>query len=68
DSRYQAWIDMYASSAFEALSEWCRELLDRVGAGLPPSELRAVEDAFVTSSRYEYLFWEMAWKLETWPV
>ncbi len=68
DSRYQAWIDMYASSAFEALSEWCRELLDRVGAGLPPSELRAVEDAFVTSCRYEYLFWEMAWKLETWPV
>ena len=68
DGRYQAWIDMYASSAFEALSEWCRELLDRVGAGLPPAELSAVEDAFVTSCRYEYLFWEMAWKLETWPV
>ena len=68
DSRYQAWIDMYASPEFAALAKWCRELLDRVGAGLPPSELRAVEDAFVTSCRYEYLFWEMAWKLETWPV
>ena len=68
ENRYRAWIDMYASSAFEALSEWCRELLDRVGAGLPPSELRAVEEAFVTSCRYEYLFWEMAWKLEAWPV
>ncbi len=68
EARYRAWIDMYASSEFEALAEWCRELLDRVGAGLPPSELRAVEVAFVTSCRYEYLFWEMAWNLETWPV
>ena len=59
---------MYASSEFEALAGWCRELLDRVGAGLPQGELRAVEEAFVTSARYEYLFWEMAWKLETWPV
>ena len=27
-----------------------------------------MEDAFLTSSRYEYLFWDMAWLLETWPV
>jgi thiaminase (transcriptional activator TenA) len=27
-----------------------------------------MEEAFLTSSRYEYLFWEMAWRLETWPV
>ena len=68
DSRYRAWIDMYASAEFTALAEWCRELLDRVGAGLPPAELRAVEEAFVTSCRYEYQFWEMAWKLERWPI
>lgn len=23
---------------------------------------------FDTSSRWEYLFWEMAWKMEGWPV
>ena len=34
DSRYRAWTDMYASPEFAALAEWCRELLDRVGAGL----------------------------------
>ena len=68
DSRYRAWIDMYASPEFAELAGWCRELLDRVGADLPPRELRAVEEAFVTSCRYEYLFWEMAWTLESWPV
>ena len=67
DGRYQAWIDMYASPEFAALAEWCRKLLDRVGAGLPPNELRAVEEAFVTSCRYEYLFWEMAYRGEEWP-
>ena len=25
-------------------------------------------DIFLTSSRYEWSFWEMAWRLETWPV
>ena len=27
-----------------------------------------MEASFLTSSRYEYLFWEMAWSRETWPV
>ena len=26
------------------------------------------EDAFGVSSRYEWMFWEMCWKGETWPV
>ena len=68
DPRYAAWIDMYASDEFAELAGWCRGLLDRVADGLPESELARVEEAFVTSSRYEYLFWEMAWNLEEWPV
>jgi len=27
-----------------------------------------MEDAFLTSSRYELLFWEMAWRQERWPA
>lgn len=68
DRRYAAWIDMYASAEFAELAAWCRDLLDRIAQGLPESELERVEEAFVTSSRYEYLFWEMAWRQEVWPV
>ncbi|MDE2838576.1 MAG: thiaminase II [Chloroflexota bacterium] len=68
DPRYAAWIDMYASAEFAELAEWCRGLIDRVTDGLPEAELSRVEEAFVTSSRYEYLFWEMAWNQEEWPV
>ena len=68
DPRYAAWIDTYASVEFAELAAWCRGLLDRITDGLPERELSRVEEAFVTSSRYEYLFWEMAWHQEEWPV
>lgn len=68
DPRYAKWIDMYASHAFAVLAQWCRDLLDDLARELPQSHLRRVEEAFLTSSRYEWLFWEMVWKMEEWPV
>jgi thiaminase/transcriptional activator TenA len=42
--------------------------MDGVGEGLGARARRRVEDAFVTSSRYELAIWEMAWTLEAWPA
>lgn len=61
DERYARWIEMYASVEFAELAGWCRRLLDRACDGLSIAALRRVEDAFLTSSRYELAFWEMAW-------
>jgi thiaminase (transcriptional activator TenA) len=62
---YCQWIEMYASPEFAALAQWLRELLDRcVGKA---DEARLIE-AFCTSARYEYLFWEMSYRMERWPV
>ena len=66
--RYEKWIEMYSSDEFADLAVWCRDLVDRVAAGLPEDTLRRMEDAFLTSSRYELLFWEMAWQQERWPA
>jgi len=68
EPRYVKWIRMYADPEFAGLARWCRELVDRLAAGADDSVRGRMEEAFVTSSRYEYLFWEMAWRLETWPV
>ena len=68
DERYAKWIEMYSSEEFAELAVWCRALVDRVAAGLPEDTLRRMEDAFLTSSRYELLFWQMAWRQERWPV
>ncbi|MBI2866748.1 MAG: thiaminase II, partial [Chloroflexi bacterium] len=68
EDRYARWIDLYASPEFAKLARWCRDLLDEEAKGLPQGERRRLERAFLTSSRYEYLFWEMAWRQERWPV
>ena len=68
ETRYNAWIEMYSGPEFGELAEWCRELLDRLAEGVPADRWRQVEEAFLTSSRYEWLFWEAAYRMETWPA
>jgi thiaminase (transcriptional activator TenA) len=67
DERYARWIEMYASEEFTSLADWLRELTDRISTNLPGAAWDRMRDAFLTSSRYELSFWEMAWTLETWP-
>jgi thiaminase/transcriptional activator TenA len=62
---YCHWIEMYASPEFAALAEWLRELLDSLEGTV--SE-RRLQEIFSTSARYEYLFWDMAYRLEEWPI
>ena len=68
DARYNAWIEMYSGAEFGDLAEWCRSLLDRLAEGIPADRWRRVEEAFLTSSRYEWLFWEAAYQQRTWPA
>jgi thiaminase (transcriptional activator TenA) len=68
EARYAKWVRMYADPEFATLAAWCRALVDRLAAGADDATRRRMEESFLTSSRYEYLFWEMAWRLETWPV
>lgn len=65
---YAQWIRTYASEDFGALAQWLCSLLDKLAEGAKPSALARMEEYFLTSSRYEYLFWEMAYRQEQWPV
>lgn len=66
NDRYRRWINVYADPEFGELAEWCRKLVDEACANLSPDRAERVETAFVTSSRYELAFWDMAWRQETW--
>ena len=57
---YAEWIRTYASAEFAAGAEQLRALLDSITAGWPSAALAPLQSHFITSSRYEYLFWEMA--------
>ena len=68
DERYRTWIEMYASDEYAQLADWGRRLIDAACEGMPEPALQRVEQAFVTSSRWELAFWEMAWTQEKWTV
>ncbi|MEE8443553.1 MAG: thiaminase II [Dehalococcoidia bacterium] len=65
---YAEWIDMYSTPEFEDLANWLRGLVDGLAEGANPEERERMEVAYVTSTRYEYAFWDMAYRLEQWPV
>jgi thiaminase/transcriptional activator TenA len=65
---YDEWIQMYAAPEFAALADWLRGLLDRLGSGAAPDRQVRLSRLFADSCRYEYLFWDMAYRQETWPL
>jgi len=65
---HQRWIATYGGEEYGATVEAVLDEMDRVGAELGASQQEAVRDRFVTTSRYEWLFWTMGWTLESWPV
>ena len=68
DARYQRWIDTYAGEGFAASVTEVLEVADRVGTTLGPEDERAARRRFVTTSRYEWMFWDAAWRREQWPL
>jgi thiaminase/transcriptional activator TenA len=42
--------------------------MNRLAAGAGEGKRRRLVELFVLSSRYEWLFWEMCWRGEEWPV
>lgn len=65
---YAQWIDIYAGEDFTTLTEWCKELMNDVATNASPDEQDTYRDVFITSARYEYMFWDAAWNDEAWPV
>jgi thiaminase (transcriptional activator TenA) len=65
---YKRWIDTYGGEEFGTLVEAVLDLTDRVCEDLNSSQKARVREAFIITSRYEWMFWNAAWTLEDWPV
>ena len=46
----------------------CWTVTDRVGAAASSRELALMREHLIETSRYEWMFWDAAWRRETWPV
>ena len=43
-------------------------VVDRIADDLGPGERARVLEHYRTTSRYEWMFWDAAWRRERWPV
>jgi thiaminase (transcriptional activator TenA) len=68
DPLYARWIAMYGSEEFQAVVDAVLEVTDRVGAAASPREFALMREHMIVTSRYEWMFWDAAWRRETWPV
>jgi thiaminase/transcriptional activator TenA len=67
DPRYQMWIDQYGGEAFAESVEGVVRLTDALRPGLTDADASQAARRFRTASRYEWMFWDAAWRRETWP-
>jgi len=65
---YRDWLMLYASPEFAEVQKWMRKKVDQWAKEASRTERARMEEAFVISSRYEWMFWDMAFTEEEWPV
>jgi thiaminase (transcriptional activator TenA) len=65
---YQEWIEAYGGEWFSELVNEQISRLDALAQEASPIEKQRMKQHFIISSQYEFLFWDMAYKLEKWPV
>jgi thiaminase (transcriptional activator TenA) len=68
NSCYRRWIDTYGGEAYAGIVRDVLALTERIGLELSEPERRAMIAHFVMTSRYEWMFWEMGYRQEHWPI
>ena len=65
---YQAWIDTYAGEEFHAAVRAVIDAADEVAAAASPPLRERMHAAFTRATQLEWVFWDSAYRLATWPV
>ncbi len=68
DPLYQRWVDTYGGEEFAAIVAAVLDVTDRLGDTVSDVQRAAMAVHYRTSSRYEWMFWDAAWRRETWPL
>jgi len=64
---YTKWIDTYGGDEFQAIVENVLTVVDALGESISGSERDRCIEHVVTTSKYEWMFWNAAWTKESWP-
>lgn len=63
---YQRWIDLYSGEEYGKVVQQVLDMMEAEAARLQPDRRQALKEKFRTSARYEWMFWDMAWREEKW--
>jgi len=66
--RYQQWIRAYGAEEYGDAVRDVITVADGLGPGLAPSERALVHRHFRTTSRYAWMFWDMGYRKQSWPL
>ncbi len=65
---YAEWLSMYSDPQFDSYLAELLAKLQRYSDEADESARQRALKAFHTGIRYEWMFWEQAWQLQTWPI
>src|SRR3954454_24383557 len=65
---YQAWIDTYAGEEFHIAVRAIIEATDEAAATASANMRDRMHAAYTRATQLEWLFWDSAYRLETWPL
>lgn len=65
---YGQWTRFYVEGLLQSSVDAWRGFVDEMAERVGEQERQAMRYAFITSSRYEYMFWDAAWRREEWAV
>lgn len=68
DPLYQRWIERYGGETAAMNVPPLLELAERAAADASPAVRQRAIDNFLTGCRYEWMFWDMGYTGQTWPV
>jgi thiaminase/transcriptional activator TenA len=68
DPLYARWIATYAAAEFGAVVQAVLEATDAVAGDLRAAERDAMRRHAIVTSRYEWMFWDMGYRREGWPL
>lgn len=64
---YSKWCDTYLTPQYADLVSRYRTMIDQHAKGMGRVMHKRMKQCFLQSSRYEYLFWDMAYNKQVWP-
>jgi thiaminase/transcriptional activator TenA len=68
DPLFARWIATYASEEFGSVVRAVLAAADLTAASVTDDARAAMARHFVTTSRYEWMFWDMGYRMERWPA